>query len=640
MSITLMTNNSFHYDEYSDLSKITPDLQNYNQPAIEIIKKIISLKLKSNNIENKLYFLEGRTGSGKSTYLVSELYKAFILTSNKLKNSISVVEPKVILTQSNALNICRNNSDIVIGKNIGYLSGQFKLEPTESKNIVFMTTEIFKQKLLKVIKNPTTSLNSDIVILDEVHILDLPMISLLNVVYNFIKSNSDNINKIPLFIMTSATIDIKSLVNYFSNIINKTSTEIYKDPLMIGYVIGKRNYEVKHSYIDKKLSDNIIKLTVEEQFVELAKWINAKIIPMSEDSKSKISNIPCKDILVFLPVTKPYEIIGNELKKIIKLPSIFVNKTLDEKTFNKWRIDNKGNKRIVIMGYSSNYSSLSNNLLKFSIDPDIDAQQNEIKIILTTPAIETGKTIATLYICIDTGLQFSQTYIPLNYNPGQFYGQLNPISKNSIIQRLGRVGREAPGISICFYTEQAYNMLTQNTYPDNLNTVSLASTYIDNFHIIKQIEANNYLTRQLDLLRENNYIIPNSIDTLIRTGQDLINCLYLNLNSTYSNINFNSKSNSSIKCEPWLIYAKYLYYVHGYNLFEACFISRLNRKYLPVIITPSKFIPKFTLEVLKNYETYDDAFKNEIIDSISEAKKAVNTTKYDRINSPFIKLNI
>lgn len=647
MAITLMMHKAFHYDEKADTSLIPQSMMNFDRPAIQSIKDVIKEKIKKNDLINKIYLLEGRTGSGKSTYLVSELYREFIKINKKNSASIMVVEPKVILTQSNSVNICRNNPDIIMGQDIGYLSGSFKLLPEGDKNMQFMTTEIFKQKLINAINSKKYL--ADIVILDEVHILDLPMISLLNIVYNFLKNVTvDQLDKVPIFILTSATININMLASYFSTAINLPLDKIYLNPLLIGYVAGKRNFDVENRFISRDVHNIVAKLNKDDFFKALSKWMFDICIPLSNESKSKIKvknpnntyEIQCRDILLFCPTTKPFEIIGSELKKLIKEPSIFVDKLLSESEFQEWRNKNKGKKRYLIMGYSSGYSNLSNELLKFPIDPSYDAQMHETKIILSTPAIETGKTISQLYICVDTGLQFQQLYTPLTYNPNAFYGQLAPISKDSITQRMGRVGRESPGISIGFYTQNAYNKLQNEPTPDNLNSVSLAHIYVDNFNIImddkrKNLKIKNkYVNSRIDLIHENNYIVPNAIDILIKTGQDLISCFYLNPIGNIFEFN-----NDNGHCNSWLIYAKYLYYVMGKSLFEACFIARLNRKFLPVIITPSNFKQAYNFEILDRYDTLDDAMKNEIIEAIKEAKMAVNTLKYDPRNSPFIKLN-
>lgn len=646
MAITLMMHKAFHYDEKADISSLSNSMLNFDRPAIQSIKDVIKEKIKKNDLINKIYFLEGRTGSGKSTYLVSELYREFIKVNKKTKASIMVVEPKVILTQSNSVNICRNNPDIIMGQDIGYLSGSFKLLPEGDKNMQFMTTEIFKQKLISAIN--LKRYLADIVILDEVHILDLPMISLLNIVYNCLKNTKiDELNRIPIFILTSATININMLTNYFSSAINLEQNKIYKNPLLIGYVAGKRNFDVENKFISRKIHDMVHDLKKDEFFKALSKWIYDICIPLSNQSKSEIKvknpnnvyQIGCRDILLFCPTTKPFEIIGPELQKLIKEPTIFVDKLLPESTFQKWRNDNKGKKRYLIMGYSSGYSNLSNELLKFPIDPSYDAQMNETKIILSTPAIETGKTISQLYICIDTGLQFQQLYVPLTYNPSNFYGQLAPISKDSITQRMGRVGRESPGISIGFYTQNAYDKLQSEPTPDNLNSVSLAHIYVDNFNIIMDDKKKNfkiknkYVNSRIDLIHENNYIVPNAVDILIKTGQDLMTCFYITPIGNLFEFN-----NDNGHCSAWLIYAKYLYYVIGKTLFESVFVARLNRKFLPVIITPSNFKPTYDFNILDKYNTLDDTLKNEIIEAIKEARMAINTLKYDPRSSPFIKL--
>lgn len=631
MSITLMTPNSFHFSD-SVNSEIVNKYKLETTKSIDVIKQIIREKIKGDSILDKFYFLEGRTGSGKSTYLVSELYKEFIENSSK-GSKIYVVEPKVTLTQSNSINIVRNNSNIIIGNNIGYLSGNFKVYPTSQNSITFMTTEIFKQKLLNSIDKQKK--DADIVILDEVHILDIPMISLINTIYEcfkLVKNNPKLIDKIPLFIFTSATINIYSLVSYFIPLFNvKSIKDIYENHLMIGYVIGKSNFPVKTLYLKSEISSE----TNKDKYVdEFSKWLYKEAIKLADDSKSTIKNsnselIPCRDILVFFPVTKFYQPISQKLTKLIKEPLFISTNKSELEDFNKWRDNNRGKKRYVVVCYASGYSQLSEELLKYPIDPDRESNKNEIKIILTTPAIETGKTIATLYICIDIGLQFNQIFSPLNYNPKVFYGKLNPISKKSVIQRMGRVGREAEGVFIAYYTKKSFEMLDEDTTPDNINTVSMANIYADNFKLYRV----DKLDKRLDVISKNNYIIPNSIDTLIKTTQDLMNTLYVDLTLGYTNIN-----NIEAKCEPWLIYAKYLYYTKGYSLFNALFLSRLNRKFLPAMITPLPIKFKFNLDAIDKFDNYDDNTKREIIASIGDAKMIVNLTKYNPKHSLFIKL--
>lgn len=674
MSITLNTKNSFHFHQKA----IVPEKKCYDPTiytSIEIIKTIIREKINGYNLYDKIYFLEGRTGSGKSTFLVSELFKNFILNNDLQKDSIIVVEPKVILTQSNALNIVKNNNDIELGKDIGYISSRLKVYPKNKKNISMMTTEIFKQKYLNAISKKQKI--ASIVIIDEVHILDIPMISLLNVIYNSI--NQENISILPLFIFASATIDIDMLTKYFSKHINLSIKEVYENYSMIGYVTGKRNFDVKQYFINEKAIEKM-------SFEHMSNWIYNSIVPMAIKSPSKLkysknlntnlklnfgddSNInlnlsfennlntnsenslqtnynenyiPCRDILIFFPITKYFDDLNKALihkfkensnKELENVPVITVNNKTTKTQFYMWRNQNRNKLRFVILYYASGYSPLSEELLKYAIDPDHEANMNEIKIILSTPAIETGKTISTLYVVIDTGLQFAQIFKPLTFKQNEFYGHLQPISKNAAIQRNGRVGREAEGLAFAYYTKNTYDKMDLNQLPENINLISVAGIYIDNFKVYSKYFTGDYVKDRLDLIYTNDYIVPNSIDTLIKTGQDLINILYLSLNGDYTNFN-----NFKLKVDNWLIYAKYLYYLKGFSLFNSLYIARLNRKYLTTYLTPNDFKYKYGLDTIKKYQEQSEELKKEILEAITEAKRITNIHKYFKNYSPFIEI--
>ena len=671
MSITLNTKNSFHFHQKA----IVPKKKCYDPTlytSIEIIKTIIREKIHGYNLYDKIYFLEGRTGSGKSTFLVSELFKNFILNNDLQKDSIIVVEPKVILTQSNALNIVKNNADIELGKDIGYISSRLKVYPKNKKNISMMTTEIFKQKYLNAMSKGQKI--ASIVIIDEVHILDIPMISLLNVIYNSI--NQENISILPLFIFASATIDIDMLTRYFSKHINLSVKEVYQNYSMIGYVTGKRNFDVKQYFISEKAVEKM-------SFEHMSNWIYNIIIPMAIKSPSKLkynknlntnsklnlknnfetnsgnnlinnSNfnlklshdnenyIPCRDILIFFPITKYFDDLNKALinkfkensnKELENVPFITINNKTTKTEFYSWRQQNRNKLRFVILYYASGYSPLSEELLKYAIDPDFDANMNEIKIILSTPAIETGKTISTLYVVIDTGLQFAQIFKPLTFKQNEFYGHLLPISKNAAIQRNGRVGREAEGLAFAYYTKSTFDKMDLNQLPENINLISVAGIYIDNFKVYSKYFTGDYVKDRLDLIYTNDYIVPNSIDTLIKTGQDLINILYLTLNGDYTNFN-----NFKLKVDNWLIYAKYLYYFKGFSLFNSLYIARLNRKYLTTYLTPNDFNYKYGLETIKDYQKQSEELKKEILEAITEAKRITNIHKYFKNYSPFIEI--
>ena len=516
------------------------------------------------------------------------------------------------------------------------------------------------------------------------------MISLLNVIYNSI--NQENISILPLFIFASATIDIDMLTKYFSKHINLSVEEVYQNYSMIGYVTGKRNFNVKQYFINENAVEKM-------SFEHMSNWIYNNVIPMALRSPSKLkynknlntnsklksknnfdtnltnnfgtnltnnfgtnltnnliknsklslestnnneNYIPCRDILIFFPITKYFDDLNialinkfkeNSNKDLENVPFITVNNKTTKTQFYSWRQQNRNKLRFVILYYASGYSSLSEELLKYPIDPDFDANMNEIKIILSTPAIETGKTISTLYVVIDTGLQFAQIFKPLTFKQNEFYGHLLPISKNAAIQRNGRVGREAEGLAFAYYTKTAFDKMDLNQLPENINLISVAGIYIDNFKIYSKYFTGDYVKDRLDLIYTNDYIVPNSIDTLIKTGQDLINILYLTINGDYTNFN-----NFKLKVDNWLIYAKYLYYFKGFSLFNSLYIARLNRKYLTTYLTPNDFNYKYGLDTIKNYQKQSEELKKEILEAITEAKRLTNIHKYFKNYSPFIEI--
>ena len=362
----------------------------------------------------------------------------------------------------------------------------------------------------------------------------------------------------------------------------------------------------------------------------------------SELNHGNENYIPCRDILIFFPITKYFDDLNKALidkfkensnKELENVPFITVNNKTTKSQFYSWRQQNRNKLRFVILYYASGYSSLSEELLKYAIDPDYEANINEIKIILSTPAIETGKTISTLYVVIDTGLQFAQIFKPLSFKQNEFYGQLQPISKNAAIQRNGRVGREAEGLAFAYYTKSVFDKMDLNQLPENINLISVAGIYIDNFKVYSKYFTGDYVKDRLDLIYTNDYIVPNSIDTLIKTGQDLMNILYLTLNGEYTNFN-----NFKLKVDNWLIYAKYLYYFKGFSLFNSLYIARLNRKYLTTYLTPNDFKYKYGIDTIKNYPEQSEELKKEILEAITEAKRITNIHKYFKNYSPFIEI--
>ena len=296
MTITLLQENSFTFDEQANINKFNISNRLGIDCLLECIDKKILLRDK---LQHHVLFLKGRTGSGKSTCMPSRLFKHLDITKDeKPKVVVNVVEPRVLLAQSISQENCDIEPYLKFGINTGYCTGAGKTDIKGPSKLVYMTTDLFRIKL-----SEGNNLG-DVVIIDECHILDRPTITTLHEIKKYLYSNEIPITRKPLFIFTSATLNIDLMVNYFfgeseiSNTylkLNKINIEnIYNDALMINHVKGLRNFDVKEEYISSK-QEQLFKNN-EQEFV---KYIMTEGIEKSINSKEKWKELPARDILIF-----------------------------------------------------------------------------------------------------------------------------------------------------------------------------------------------------------------------------------------------------------------------------------------------------------------------------------------------------
>ncbi len=85
------------------------------------------------------------------------------------------------------------------------------------------------------------------------------------------------------------------------------------------------------------------------------------------------------------------------------------------------------------------------------------------RIIVATNVAETGITIETLKYVIDTGYNKSNEYDPI-YRADMLITK--PVTQSMYKQRRGRVGRKAPGFAFPLYTQDTFNKLQEDQFPD------------------------------------------------------------------------------------------------------------------------------------------------------------------------------
>ena len=599
-----------------------------SSPAIDILINILNIKLKTSGKRNRLYFLKGRTGSGKSTYMIQELYKRII---EKIDDRITLfcTQPRVVLTKSNPSELIRYNKEWKFGQNIGVRNGSEKINTRSKHSIVYCTTQIMgnlltellsmkdKEKRLKMMRG------MKIIVIDECHVLDTPMMSLLKTVYDVVDKFGD-IYDCPLFIFSSATIDIEQMIKYY---LKDEMDDAIKDPLMSCDIQGEPNHPIEERFLT---SNELKELNIREQekresaFSLLAEYFGKNCLKLIKESKSEIKIngelTKCRDALIFVPLFSAIDFIGEELKKYVDVPYFKIGKGCRFKDVKKWRDEHRNEERVLFVGYGRNYSTASDAILINAYDWDTEARKNEMKIICSTSIIETGKTIATLYLCLNMGIETMSLYNPLAYKPEssiQYLKQV-PINKNQAIQRKGRIGRECSGVFIHFYSKQCYENFKNNDIPETINSPYLSQMILNDLLLFP-------VGTYKDLFNLNNYYYPTSTDIIINSGRDLFyGCRITQFGQIIM-------MNSNQTTENWVMYAKYLFYCVGWSLWESLLFASINRTMLP---------PMFVMYGIKSaslrYQLKDineETVNYDICDSIMRARNMMTSILYGKDKS-------
>lgn len=587
-------------------------------PSLQIIIKIINMKLQGHHRYDHVYFLNGRTGSGKSTLFIATLYNEII---QEIHGRLICSEPRVILTKSNAIDVVRHDNNFVIGKNIGILTGSERLYCISRDSLYYCTTQILNDQLVSIlhtkdIRRAKNKLKSyKLIVIDEVHILDLPMMALLKTILDILDRFGE-LEECPIFIFASATIDVLQLAKYY---FRDDYIDVLKDPLMIGEVIGEPNYSIEKVFISdsdmKKYNEIESKQGGMSGYNIVANYFYNTYYNTIYNSDSYITHnekrYQCRDVLIFVPLVMGIQTIANTLiNKIKDRPVFFIDNGMTIDNVTEWRRKNNKKQRILIIGFARNYSPASDEILSNPIDVKHEYIKYETKIIISTPIVDTGKTISTLKLCIDTGIQTQTVYNPLafKFSESKEYLKQIPINIKQCIQREGRVGREAPGTFVHFYSESIMNKFNLYDTPDTINNVCLSNLLIDTFKS-KNVGVN------YDLINENDYLYPITVDILIRSIHDLIYSGYFSVDGKFI------KNNNM---DIWLSYANYIYSVLGYSLFDSLMLAAINRKYLMSMYSIREFSVKdLRYNNLKNLKPTSD-----VIDGIKLARNTLTAIMY------------
>lgn len=438
-----------------------------------------SVSVKATSPADKILIIRAKTGTGKSTVMPAEIYQAY---QNEIYKNIAVTQPRVI----NAITIpteqviphytkekLRNQPGKVpleLDINIGYQTGSFRRRPL--RGIRYMQIQVLMQQLESMSDEMIMNMYS-LIIIDEVHERSMGTDFVLYNLKTFIEANYKNPH-CPFLIVTSATFDVMKFADYLLSSIPKS--ERYKNIIDIkGSNYPKPNKFLNYdstNYIQSTI-DQIIKIHVNnpEDFGvfklpdDLAKKSN-----LFDDSEKTISeedslklkedkDTTFRDILVFVNSQAD---INKLIKKIDDLNS-------KHEFFSKYPVLPIGLTSSIVASQSHEYRMLFADINKTSVEVRSGKAGRPSKVvptrrvILSTNVAETGVTIDTLRYVIDTGWYFSSEFNPIIASDMLVK---KPVTQGMSIQRRGRAGRKAPGFTYCLYTEEVYNKLRVDEYPD------------------------------------------------------------------------------------------------------------------------------------------------------------------------------
>jgi HrpA-like RNA helicase len=352
------------------------------------------------------------TGAGKSS-IGPELY---INHYDAIPKNIAVLQPTIttaISIPDDVLGVPEYGEIFTMGENIGYQTGTFINKPT--RGIVFMTTGVIGQ-MLKVMTDEDFMKKFSFVILDEAHMRRIE----LDMVFFLMKRlNARQLNNVdcPFVIAMSATMPAVRYADYF------------KTPRNDIISVPGQTFPKTRIFLDGAVSD----------YIKTATDTALKIHAADADG------IERGDILIFVygaaAMSKMSEIFE---KALTTTPKKFVLTKLSAEDFT--------------VG-SSSYFNVFRPLTLQPMDGEIPTR----RIILGTPAVETGLSLKTTKYCIETGY-----FTAVEYNP--IYGLTmvarKPVTQSMALQRIGRVGRKFPGIFHAMYTEDDFKEMDIDQKPD------------------------------------------------------------------------------------------------------------------------------------------------------------------------------
>ena len=245
------------------------------------------------------------------------------------------------------------------------------------------------------------------------------------------------------------------------------------------------NYDIYHRYyVDTKFIE-----VLGETFSIAEHYPSTNVLNIREKAVEIINDRKDgEDILIFVPSFKMIKDVSSYVEDNVKKVEVYAISSKDYKDPRLKKLD-KINKKLK-------------------------------RVIVATNAAETGLTLPHLKVVIDTGMTTKVDFHPM-YNASSLY--VTNISKSSVKQRKGRVGRKSEGDWYPLYTKETEGLFEDTTFSE-LITSDMSLQFIK--YLVSFSKAEFDITKGALEVKIQNKFNPSKLDLIFNLSGDMLCLLY------------------------------------------------------------------------------------------------------------------
>jgi hypothetical protein len=447
---------------YIDLLKTNKDMHWFKPFALDWVYQ---MQFNHRFLNNRLIYVTGATGQGKSTQVPKLLYyatKAFCCVMNP---KVVSTQPRIKPTTENAKRISDEMGvpiEVKEGVNtfLDYLQYSTKDDKHKYNNVTFIREVIDKILCDELLKEPLLDNKYNVIIVDEAHEHNINMDLILTLMKSTLYFN----NKIR-FVITSATIDNDEPIyrEYYRNIDDNLLFPCNRNLLnndLDRIVIDRRThisppgettrFKVTEIWEDKDPVDNHNKNKGQAEYEQAEKIGIKRAIEIAEKNNGQ------GDVLFFSIGSKEIQRICKELNE--KTPSHAIALPYYSELPDPWKIiATKPEERKNKLNFDK--TKLFDIIDEKTVEESGGSYTYTTVIIVATNVAEASITIGNLKFVIDTGHVKS---MPFDIVTNKKDSKIIRITNMNRLQRRGRVGRISDGAVYYTYTESFLNKVQPN----------------------------------------------------------------------------------------------------------------------------------------------------------------------------------